>query len=216
MKSRRQSVSGWLFVLALSVTLFLLLVPAVRTSAIRQADNALLQSLNPLRSAPMVAFFAELTRFGAGRLLFFIVAIGTAFLLYKRRYSSAVILPAAYLAERVLNTLLKNWIMRSRPPLPHLVAESGYSFPSGHAMNALTVYGLLILLLVPLIRSVRLKIVWTALCLIMILLIGFSRPLLRVHYFSDVFAGYCAGGAVVAACALIQLAIHAPARRDGG
>ncbi|GGL46090.1 putative lipid phosphate phosphatase YodM [Sporolactobacillus putidus] len=206
-------MSGWLFIMLLSVILFLILVLAVRMPAVQQADDEWVRSLDPIRSAPMIAFFAKLTDFGASRVLIPIVAICTAFLLFKKRYSSSIILPAAYLAERTLNDILKNWIMRNRPPFPHLVAESGYSFPSGHAMNAVSVYGLLILLIVPLIRSGRLKMFWTALCLAMILLIGFSRPFLRVHYFSDILAGYCAGAAVVAACALVQLIIHLPGER---
>lgn len=203
--NKRQAIYHWLLVMTLSVLLFLILMLAIRMPAIQRWDIGMIQSLDPIRSAAMITFFSGLTHFGETLLLAPIMLLCMAFLFLKRHYASFFILPIAYLADRGLNGLLKNWIMRDRPAPPHLDTVSGYSFPSGHAMNAISVYGLLILILVPLIRSKRLRILWIAVCLGLILLIGFSRPFLRVHYFSDVLAGYCAGGVVVAACALVLL-----------
>ena len=67
----------------------------------------------------------------------------------------------------------------------------GYSFPSGHSFAAVTLYGMLAVWLT---RAVPARRAWVwGVTLVLILLIGFSRIYLGVHYASDVAAGYTAG-----------------------
>ncbi|RYL95632.1 phosphatase PAP2 family protein [Sporolactobacillus sp. THM7-4] len=215
LKDNLKMMINWLWVLLICTGLFLLLMLAVRNPAFVAIDKGLLNRLDPIRVSPFVTFFAKLTDFGASGLLIPIIAFSMLFLAYKRQITALILLQIAFLTERGLNGLLKHWIMRDRPAAPHLVHEYGYSFPSGHAMNAAVVYGLLILLITPVIRIKRMKIIWTSICLAMILLIGFSRPFLRVHYFSDVLAGYCAGGAIISVCAIILLFVQQIRQKKG-
>jgi len=67
------------------------------------------------------------------------------------------------------------------------------SFPSGHAIMVVTFYGLLIYILQHSISIDWLKLMLTFLVVVLILLIGFSRVYLRVHYASDVAAGFVIG-----------------------
>lgn len=92
----------------------------------------------------------------------------------------------------LLNLLLKTLIQRPRPEGYRLVAESGFSFPSGHSMVAMAFYGLLIWMVWryekdSLVR--RLGVIGFGL---VIVLVGLSRIYLGVHYASDVLAGFCA------------------------
>ena len=77
--------------------------------------------------------------------------------------------------------------------IPLLKEAQGFSFPSGHALNSVAFYGLLIYLAWQNIRNPIWK--WFATCalLLVILLIGMSRVYLRVHYASDVLAGFAMG-----------------------
>lgn len=88
------------------------------------------------------------------------------------------------------NVLLKNILHRPRPTEFRLIEESGYSFPSGHSMNGMAFYGLLIYLIYKNIKNKNLK--WSLICLLSILIcfIGISRIYLGVHYTSDVIAGF--------------------------
>lgn len=97
------------------------------------------------------------------------------------------------ISSLVLMLLLKQLFQRKRPLSPLLKAAKGLSFPSGHAIMAVTFYGLLIYILQHTITIEWLK--WTLMILIvfLIILIGFSRVYLRVHYASDVAAGFIIG-----------------------
>ncbi len=88
--------------------------------------------------------------------------------------------------------ILKNVVERVRP-LNQLVSETGFAFPSGHATSAVVLFGLICYFVF---RHFKSKIVKTSVFCVsvfMIVLIGFSRVYLNVHWFSDVLAGYCLG-----------------------
>lgn len=82
---------------------------------------------------------------------------------------------------------LKDLFHRARPA-PNL-AHLGYSFPSGHSFFALTIYGMLAYLLTRHAAPPRRRLIW-AVAAAAILLVGFSRVYLGVHYPSDVIGGY--------------------------
>ncbi len=88
----------------------------------------------------------------------------------------------------LLNYLLKIIFMRTRPLDINIINETGYSFPSGHAMISLAVYGLLAYLLWN--SNYKHKKIGTIGLIALIILIGISRIYLGVHYTSDVLAGY--------------------------
>jgi membrane-associated phospholipid phosphatase len=77
--------------------------------------------------------------------------------------------------------------------IPLLEPVKGLSFPSGHAMMSMSFYGLLIFIVWENVRNRKLKWALAISLFLFILLIGFSRIYLRLHYFSDVVAGFCVG-----------------------
>ena len=125
-----------------------------------------------------------------------LLLISLALILFIRQYRYQVPLFANLGISVILNLGLKDVFTRPRPVavLP-LVVEKGYSFPSGHSMAAAAFYGFLIYLLWHSGRSKRLKQAGTALLIALILLAGFSRVYLGVHYLSDVLAGFLVSGA---------------------
>ncbi|NLX82410.1 MAG: phosphatase PAP2 family protein [Clostridiales bacterium] len=91
----------------------------------------------------------------------------------------------------ILNLGLKALFTRPRPvEVPPLVIEAGFSFPSGHSMAAAAFYGFVIYLIRRSQMSRRAKALFSALCVGIIGLVGFSRVYLGVHYASDVVAGF--------------------------
>jgi len=88
----------------------------------------------------------------------------------------------------MLNYILKLIFSRARPIDINIITETGYSFPSGHAMISLAIYGFLAYLLWK--SDYKYKKIGVSLLVLLIVLIGISRIYLGVHYTSDVIAGF--------------------------
>lgn len=93
-----------------------------------------------------------------------------------------------------VNEILKMIFQRPRPTGFSLVSETGYSFPSGHAVLAMAFFGLLIWLVW---QALRERTVWkwflTIILSFVIFAVGFSRVFLGVHWLTDVCEGWCIG-----------------------
>lgn len=115
------------------------------------------------------------------------------FLFIKKHRWYSIKVPAIALSSLALMFGLKHLFDRNRPLVPLLEEARGLSFPSGHALMSVTFYGLLIYIVFKGFRNKTLK--WTIISLLLLLIftIGFSRIYLRVHYASDVIAGFCVG-----------------------
>ncbi|MFL5738884.1 MAG: phosphatase PAP2 family protein [Flavisolibacter sp.] len=113
--------------------------------------------------------------------------------LIKKNKWYSIKVPAIALSSLGLMFLLKNSFNRERPAIPLLKEAAGLSFPSGHALMSVTFYGLIIYIVFKSYRDKDWKWIIIALLILLILIIGFSRIYLRVHYASDVMAGYCIG-----------------------
>lgn len=87
----------------------------------------------------------------------------------------------------LLNQTLKHTFQRIRP-INKIVEETGYSFPSGHSMIALSFYGFLIYMIYK--SNIKYKKTLITILSILILLIGISRIYLNVHYPTDVIGGF--------------------------
>ena len=105
-----------------------------------------------------------------------------------------ILLISAIIGSAVLNQILKQVFHRIRPNFHRLIDISGYSFPSGHAMNAFTVYVIISFLLWRHIPSKWGRSLLICISTVMILAIGISRIYLGVHYPSDIIGGYLASG----------------------
>ena len=119
-------------------------------------------------------------------------AVPAVILLRRREWQRLALLSIASVGVWPLNMLLKIAFHRTRPSFAtEFVTDGSFSFPSGHAMESIVIYGVLAFLAVerhPSRRTV-VRLAWLGLAA----LIGFSRLYLGVHYISDVLAGFAAG-----------------------
>jgi membrane-associated phospholipid phosphatase len=101
----------------------------------------------------------------------------------------------------VLGSLLKVLVSRARPAFDRPVAHvSGYSFPSGHAVNSFLCTGVLLLVFLAVLSATGRRLAY-ALGAAVVLLVGFDRVALGVHYVSDVVAGWIVALACLAGTA---------------
>ncbi|WP_240050926.1 phosphatase PAP2 family protein [Metabacillus litoralis] len=129
------------------------------------------------------------------------------FIIRGKKFIAAVMLFTSVLVGNILNKLVKEIIARDRPSFTgHL--EEGYSFPSGHVMVGVILYGMIAYYLIQS-NITALKKKWTILFTgILLFLIGFSRLVEGEHYFTDVIGGYIAGGILLVAMISIDYFIH--------
>ncbi len=121
------------------------------------------------------------------------LAVG-AYLVARRRWGDALVLVTATSGAAMLNVALKLLIQRPRPDfLVPLVEETGYSFPSGHASAAAAFYMTLALLATGWVRHWETRVYVLLAAVAVVVIVGFSRMYLGVHYLSDVLAGFALG-----------------------
>ena len=106
-----------------------------------------------------------------------------------------------------INETLKQTALRPRPIVMHLSEASGYSMPSGHASAAMVFYGLIILFFASQIKDKNYRYLSYVLLSLVIGLIGLSRIYLRVHYVSDVVAGFALGIIILAIVQILKTGV---------
>jgi len=115
------------------------------------------------------------------------------FLVIRKHRWYSIKIPVVAIGGVTMMALLKFVFSRPRPLIPLLEPARGFSFPSGHAMMSFSFYGVLIFMVYENVRNQYLKWGLIIALLFLIFLIGLSRVYLRVHYASDVIAGFAAG-----------------------
>ena len=140
-----------------------------------------------LRSEPLTVIMKVITNLSSAYVL---IAITIGILLFVKNKKVGLCVASNLVITTLLNQLLKYIIQRPRPDGYRLIAESGYSFPSGHSMVSMAFYGLIIYLIWKMVKNKKIKYISCGILGLLIPMIGFSRIYLGVHYASDVIGGF--------------------------
>ncbi|MGM0578391.1 MAG: phosphatase PAP2 family protein [Myxococcota bacterium] len=162
-------------------------------------DEWILQTVISWRTPTLTWLARRVTTLGNGVVLVMVLAVASLFLwLTRHRYSVLLLLVGGGVGS-ALNLVLKVIFDRPRPDLAEALSQvQSASFPSGHAMASLLVYGSVAYLVGRIQPESRLRHVTWLVAGVLVLLIGLSRIYLSVHYPSDVLAGFLAGVAWLA------------------
>ncbi len=162
-------------------------------------DTSILLAIQKLHTPLLDRIMLGITSLGDPTVLL-LVSLGLGFgLRYHNRRFQATTLGIAAAGAILLNCLLKLVFGRARPALwDRLIHVGLHSFPSGHAMVSIVIYGFIGYILAKQFPQWRGRIF--ALTFVLILVIGFSRLYLGVHWPTDVVAGYAAGLVWLIAC----------------
>jgi undecaprenyl-diphosphatase len=191
---------GFVVVALSSATFAWLAEELLDGQALSALDLAFIDAL--ARSVPggIVQAAALLTRVGDPSTLGGLgVAVGAALLL-RRRVGLMVGWSAAVGGNGILNPALKQFFARIRPL--HAAeggSAPGFSFPSGHSSGTVVVFGMLAYLGLRLLPT-RWHLPVLLAAVLLAFSVGVSRVILRLHYASDVAAGFASGTAWLAFC----------------
>lgn len=156
--------------------------------ALRGTDGA------PIGSERFTSMVRDVTALGSTTVLTLVVAFVALLLASAGRWRTGTLVALACASGSWANVLFKQAVARTRPDLvPHLMAETSNSFPSGHAANSAIVYLTLATLAWPLLRQPAARGFAIGAAALLVVAIGMSRVYLGVHWPSDVLAGWLFG-----------------------
>jgi len=200
-----------LLVLAALAILFVQLASEVIEGDTLAFDRAVLVALRtpgeprvPIGPHWLGKGMTDITALGGGTVLTLMVTATAAYLIAARRPATAAFVIGAVSTGAILSSILKHVFHRARPEVvPHIVAVSSTSFPSGHAMNSAVTYLTLGVLLAKSETRRAVRIYLVALASILVIAIGLSRIYLGVHWPTDVAAGWCVGSLWALFCSAV-------------
>ncbi len=115
------------------------------------------------------------------------------YLFFKKDRWMGLKVAAVSISSLLIMFSLKQFFGRERPLMPLLNEVNGLSFPSGHSFMSFSLCGILIYIIHKMPWDRSLKYLAYLLLLTVTFFVGLSRIYLRVHYPSDVVAGFCMG-----------------------
>ena len=192
---------GGITLAALSLWGFVEIADEVLEKETQAVDTAILQAIRLIHSPGLNRVMIGITFLGEPLVLVILSVSFGIVLLIQRRWVSIVTLSILTAGGIGLNFLLKDLFARTRPELwDRILDVRQYSFPSGHAMISLIIYGFIGYWVAT--RYSRWRNLVVSVVFLLILAIGFSRLYLGVHWPTDIVAGYAAGVVWLVACVL--------------
>lgn len=189
------------FVVALVTTFGLVkLHDEILKASFEQRDQALQSWVHGFAQPALTEVMRALSWIGSPNLLVPAVTLAAGLMWWRGRKDDAVLVAAAALGGVALDEVMKLHFKRLRPDVPWaFVHEHSFSFPSGHSVMAMVMYGVIVYRTYEKLRSKWAKALLVVAALLMVVGIGLSRVYLGVHYPSDVLGGYFVGAVWLAA-----------------
>ena len=196
MQSHNQTIKPSRMLVILSMTALLLFVfilwNVLTNGPLLDVDRYISTHVEALRSYALTKVIIFFTNIGGVKVALVFSFFMALFMYVKKYYSELKFYLFSVIGSVTLFTAIKFLVQRERPEL-RIIAEHGYSFPSGHATMSITIALSLYFLFVSKISSAFGRIVFLLLALSWPILIAFTRIYLNVHWFSDTLAGFLLG-----------------------
>lgn len=178
------------------VSLFIFIINSILvvTNCYQPIDELINLGVSLIRNSNVTEVIKVLTSFGDTNVIIMLNALLIIFIIFKKKYKLLVI-PIASTLSGIINTGLKYLFSRPRPEGIALIAQGGFSYPSGHSAISVLFYGTIIYLLMK--SDIKYKKVYITLLTIMAVIIPLTRIYLGVHYLSDVIGGVSLGFSIL-------------------
>lgn len=143
---RRSVTAARVIAAVLCMTGFIILLTAVLNGSACGFDDPVREFIYSLRCDTLTAIMKAITYMGNWQTITVLCLVLLAIKKTRRTYGIPIAAGAVFVT--VLNKVIKHFVARPRPDVAlHLIEQGGMSFPSGHAITSMFVYGMLVYLL---------------------------------------------------------------------
>lgn len=175
---------AWLGFLFIAVSL------QIQSTWLSHFDQGIQRVTAMLQQPETTDFFKWFALLGTPTVNLLICLLVSWWLWGRHEHFAAGWVMTAQVGINILTGILKMVFQRPRP-LGKLVAQGGFSFPSGHTTSTATMVLIIILIVLPFFHRLAWQVLLSIISLIWLCMMGFDRIYLFVHYPSDVLAGLC-------------------------
>lgn len=174
-------------ILLVSLTLFIFITYAIFNDKINYIDELVHSYILSIRNETLTKILLIITNLSSAYAL---IVLSIILLFIMKNKKIPLYISLNLICSFVLNQITKLIFSRNRPIGINLIEESGFSYPSGHAMVSMAYYGFIAYLIYKKLKNKSTKTILIITLIFTILLIGFSRIYLGVHYLSDIIGGF--------------------------
>jgi undecaprenyl-diphosphatase len=193
---------AWFLIAAVGLGVFAVMTAILMNHAVLSFDQPLLDTARSWQGfAPAWRIISE-----SANIPLIVIGVGlVGYLFLTKHHREAIIVALVLIAVTAGSEGVKQLVARPRPSgtdpnIPGVV----YSFPSGHVLEALTIFGIIAIRIYRSDRTPRAVAALVVLAVIVdVALVAFARVALSAHYPSDVVASVFGGAGVLAIYALL-------------
>lgn len=186
----------WRFItlLILLIIAFITLTYFVVFGHLLALDQLLISKIKPIETDFLTIIMNLFSFIGSTKTVIFIsfILLLVIYKLYKK-WQEIFLFLIVLIGSTAINQLAKFLIKRERP-VSEFIIETGFSYPSGHTMGAMSLYGIITFLLWRHVRTFSGRTILILFSIVMIMIIAFSRIYLRVHYPSGIMGSLLLSG----------------------
>jgi undecaprenyl-diphosphatase len=194
--ARAGRLSLWLGGAALALLMFVRITRELIEGDVSAVDSAILLTVTKTRTPWLTIAAVDVTALGSTTLVVLFSAFTLVVLLVLRDRLGALQLLAASAGAGILTLLTKNIIERIRPEeVQHLIATSGFSYPSGHSLSTSALYLTIAIIAGRYVQHSGARVAIFLAVSAVLIMVGASRVYLGVHYATDVVSGISLGAA---------------------
>lgn len=184
MKNKRMIIISVLSILF--ILLSLSIVFNLTTSFDTIIYNLIIFKMNNL----ITSIYKVITFFGSTLFIILLCVFFLILFIILKKKNYGLIITSVLVISTIFNNLIKVIICRERPDVLKLVVENTFSYPSGHTMASVSMYGILMYLVLKSNMNKKLKITLSIILGILPIIIGMSRIYLGAHFATDIIGGF--------------------------